>query len=200
MYNFIVRLNPETRDELYSDASESFMGFLLLEAIYCILSVGKPGFSEAMDDLDLEFPDETCQFDTSIEYLLEIHQKLNEDCGIFLDESEYCFNSDAHELIAEKLSTAILSLEEFNDGSELFCLDDVFKDPAIKGGFRFNALHFPERAAYCIMPQSLPDKRVVASLADLLGPDYNDPGIVDRLSLFDPNTLSFQNALFHQRS
>lgn len=198
MYNFIVRLNPETRDELYSDASEAFMGFLLLEAIYCILSVGKPGFSEAMDDVDLEHPEEACQFDMSIEYLLEIHKKLNEDCGLILDDAEYCFNSDAHDLIAEKLSTAILSLEEFNDPGELFVLEGVFDDPVIKAGFRFNAMHFPDRAAYYITPRTTPDMRQ-ATLADLLM-GGNDPGIADWRSLIDPGTLSFQNLLFNQRS
>lgn len=198
MYNFIVRLNPETRDELYSDASEAFMGFLLLEAIYCILSVGRPGFLEAMDDIDFEHLDEACQFDTSIEYLLEIHKKLNEDCGIFLDEAEYCFNSDAHAQIAEKLTTAILALEEFNDPGELFVLEGVFNDPLIKAGFRFNAMHLPERAAFYVTPNVTPDMRQ-ASLADLLTGGH-DPGIVDWQSLVDPGTMSFQNLLFHQRS
>lgn len=198
MYNFIVRLNPETRDELYSDASEAFMGFLLLEAIYCILSVGQPGFLEAMDDIDFEHLDETSQFDTSIEYLLEIHKKLNEDCGIFLDDAEYCFNSDAHDQIAEKLTLAILSLEEFNDPGELFVLEGVFNDPLIKAGFRFNAMHFPERAAFYVTPRTTPDMRQ-ASLADLLT-GGNDPGIVDWQSLVDPGMLSFQNLLFNQRS
>lgn len=198
MYNFIVRLNPESRDELYSDASEAFMGFLLLEAIYCILSISTPGFFDAMDDVELEQLDEVCQYDTSVEYLLEVHKKLNEDCGIFLDESEYGFNSDAHALIADKLTEAIMALEEFNDPGELFSLESVFKDPLINAGFRFNAMHYAERVAFYITSRKTVDKRNLC-LADLLE-DYDDPGIEDRLALFDPTTLSFQNGLFHLRS
>jgi len=200
MHNFIIRLDPETRDELYSDASESFMGFLVLEAIYSILSVlrvGKIGTFETMDDCDLEQPDDVCQYDLSIDYLLDINKQLNEECGIFLDEKEYGFNSDAHEQIADKLGIAIISIEEFNDPGEIHSLDEVFQDPQIAKGFRFNALHLPDRIAFCIMPKGTPDTRPV-SLADLIFDQ--DPGVAELKALFDPSKLSFQNALFNQRS
>lgn len=203
MHNFVIKLNPETKEELYSDASDTFMGFLLIEAIQAILVAGKPGCLDALENLCSGEEDSTNQYDISIEYLLDINQKLNEECGIFLSEEEYGFNSEAHDLIANKLTEAIVSIEDFNDPGTLYILESVFKDPNIVTGFRFNALHFPDRVVFCILPGNTPVLTQQVNLASLIT-DYetvDGKSVMETLtSGVDPSLLSFQNELFNQRS
>lgn len=200
MYNFIVKLDPETREELYSDASETFMGFLLIEALLNIIVAGKPGCLETLDKME-NLGDENfvSQYDTSIDYLLEINQELNEKSGIILGEDDYSFNSDCHDTIAFKLSEAIESIEDANGISGILVLKDVFEDPMVVQGFRFTALHFKDRVAFCVIPTLGGTEGMAASLATLLS-DYEKNNDINPDFWLDPSTLTVENFLFNQRS
>lgn len=196
MYNFIVKLDPETRDELYSDASETFMGFLLIEALLNIIVAGKPGCLEALDKMEsLGGENFVSQYDTSIDYLLEINQELNEKSGIILGEDDYGFNSDCHDTIAFKLSEAIESIEDANGIAGVLVLKEVFEDPMIAQGFRFTTLHFKDRVAFCVVPSLGGTEGMAASLAQLLSDyetnnDSNPDFWLDESNLFMKKLLS----------
>lgn len=201
MYNFIVKLDPETREELYSDASEAFMGFLLIEALLNIIVAGVPGCLETLDRMESLSREEhfASQYDTSVDYLLEINKDLNEQCGIYLTEEDCCFNSDAHDAISFKLSEAIESIEARNDLGEILVLKEVFEDPHVVEGFKFTAMHFRDRVAFCLVPVPKSAQDMVGSLNGLLK-DYAINNDSNPDYWLDPSALSLQNLLFNQRS
>lgn len=200
MYNFIVKLDPETREELYSDASDAFMGFLLIEALLNIIVAGKPGCLSVIDKMENLGDDNfVSQYDTSIDYLLEVNEDMNKKCGIELGEDDYSFNSDCHDTISFKLSEAIESLEDANGISGIMVLKEVFEDPQVVQGFRFTALHFPDRVAFCVIPSMGETEGMAASLAQLLT-DYETNSDINPDYWLDPSALSMQNFLFNQRS
>jgi hypothetical protein len=199
MHNFVVRLDHAAKEELYSDISDEFMGFILIEAIMIILAAGKPGAMNTLDDQERiqEYPEH--QFDVSIDYLLEVIEQINVECGVFLPKEEYECNSDIHGRICTKLADAIEIIEAKNDIGETLALRFVFEDPLVAQGFKFVAMHYPDRVAFCIIPASVANMKSDVTLAKLLE-DYelnNDP---TPWNFLDPVTLSFQNDMFFQRS
>lgn len=202
MPSFVVRIDAKTKEELYSDESETFMGFLFIEALLNILTYDKPGCivaTLAMESLD----DDTysSQFDTSIDYLLDMNQDINEKCGIFLSDEEYGYNSDRHDTLVAKLTMAIESLELVNDFSELYPIKEIFWAPDIVTGFRFTSMHYPDRIAFCVVGEHTEDTDDVLEQM-ILEYDQNHDNNPDYWldPIPDPSMLSMQNYLFNQRS
>jgi len=178
MHSFILKLNAETRDELYADIGIEFMGFILIEAIHNILVAGQPGVLEIEDDLTRIHKTDESQFDVSVDYLIDIVQEFNEANGIVLSDEYYRFNSEYHDQFATKLADAIVSIEDSNDFTEIMALQPTFNDPAIVKGFKFTAYHYPDRVLFLVYPANTPTPQ--ASLADLI---FDPPGTEGSIEL-----------------
>lgn len=199
MHNFVIRLRPDTKAELYSDVSDSLMGFILIEAILIILVAGKPGALDALEDAEREQEYPENQFDVSMDYLMEVNETLNMEAGVFLNPVEYEPNSDIHAQMCLKLTDTIESVEDANDISELLALKSVFYDPMIVDGFKFVAMHYPDRVSFCIIPKAVANMKTDVTLAGLLQ-DYEINHDPNPWGFLDPANLSFENGLFYQRS
>lgn len=201
MHTFIVRLDPETREELYSDASDAFMGFLLIEALLNIIVAGQPGCMFMIDKME-KLGDENflSQYDVSIDYLLDINKDLNERHGIFLSEEECGINSDTHTSIAFKLSEAIESIESANGINEILVLKSVFEDPLIVQGFNFTAMHYPDRVAFAVRPSLGETEGMAAAALEQIIIDYNQNNDINPDYWLDPEVPPGLNLLFNNQA
>lgn len=180
---FVLELDADTREELYSDVSEVFMGFILIEALFNILKAGVNNVTQLLDDLDnlIEAAEEDpykpiadrleLQMEHSLEYLLDVQRRSDEELGMMLDKSYYAYNSDHYTNIQFKLITAIQSIEESNDYFQLQSLNKVFQDPDLVNGFGFSMTHYLDRVVVLVFPKGSMMAGISPSvgLADLLG-------------------------------
>lgn len=170
MHNFVVKVDPATREELYSDVSNDFVGFLVIEAIMNVLVAQAPDAVSVLENAEriTEFSEN--QLDTSAEYMLEVAQTLDKANGITIDSANYDYNSDNHEMAVQRLNLAIHSIEAANDISVILGLSNIFTDPSIVSGFHFNAIHGKDCIVYCLYGHS--DGSVVpnVTLASMLEP------------------------------
>lgn len=165
MTTFILEINPETRDELYSDFGEVFIGFILIEALHNILAVKRPGILGVLDQIDfpIDLPEDhpenglaetvNMEVDTSVEYLLEVLQRLDESVGTYLPEEFYMFGSDYYETVHTRLGMAIVSLDEMNPPSQLHSLAEIFASAKYANGFSFKIVHYLDRIVVVLMPK-----------------------------------------------
>ena len=170
MHNFVVKLDPTTLEELYSDVSNDFVGFLVIEAIMNILVAAAPDAVSVLESAEFvnEYPEN--QLDTSAEYMLEVSQSLDKACGITIDSANYDYNSDNHELAVSRLNLAIHSIEAANDISVILGLSSVFFDPSIVSGFHFNAIHGKSCIVYCLYGHAENNLEQNNTLAGMLEP------------------------------
>jgi len=188
MHNFVVKIDPSTQEELYSDVSNDFVGFLVIEAIMNILVAAAPDAVSVLESAEFvnEYPEN--QLDTSAEYMLEVTKSLDQANGITIDEANYGYNSDNHEMAVSRLNLAIHSIEAANDISTILGLGSVFTDPAIVSGFHFNAIHGKGCIVYCLYghaESALEQNNVLASMLE--------PTPIS-LNSFDPNTFSMKTS------
>lgn len=168
MTTFVLEIDPETREELYSDIGEDFIGFVLIEALHNILLVKRPGILGVLDQIEfpLDLPEGHpeqglaenvgMEIDASVDYLLEILQRLDLAIGAILPDEDYQFGSYYYEIIHSKLSLAITSIEECNQPSQLHSLAEIFGSPKYAGGFSFKVVHYPDRFVVVLMPKVNP--------------------------------------------
>lgn len=180
MTTFVLEINPETREELYSDHGEVFIGFILIEALHNILMVKRPGIIGVLDQIEfpLNLPDNhpecglaenvSMEVDSSVDYLLELLRDLDLKVGTVLPEEFYQFGSDYYETVHSKLSMAIISIEESNPPSQLQSLGVIFNSPKYANGFSFKVVHYPDRVVIVLAPKGItfgkPDKTLAALL------------------------------------
>lgn len=170
MHNFVVKIDPNTREELYSDVSNDFVGFLVIEAIMNVLVAAAPDAVSVLESIERvnEFPEN--QLDVSAEYMLEVAKSLDQANGITIDDANYGYNSDNHEMAVSRLNLAIHSIEAVNDISVILGLSSVFNDPSIVSGFHFNAIHGKDCIVYCLYGHSESNLETNTTLASMLEP------------------------------
>lgn len=170
MHNFVVKIDPATQEELYSDVSNDFVGFLVIEAIMNILVAAAPDAVSTLESAEFvnEYPEN--QLDTSAEYMLEVTKSLDQANGITIDNANYDYNSDNHELAVSRLNLAIHSIEAANDISTILGLSGIFSDPSIVSGFHFNAIHGKGCIVYCLYSHQETALEPNVTLASLLEP------------------------------
>jgi hypothetical protein len=168
MTTFVLEINPETREELYSDIGEVFIGFVLIEALHNILLVKRPGILGVLDQIEfpLDLPDDHpeiglaenvgMEVDTSVEYLLEILKGLDVAVGAILPDDDYEYGSYYYEIVMQKLAIAITSIEECNQPSQLHSLSEIFGSPKYASGFSFKVVHYPDRVVVVLSPKMNP--------------------------------------------
>lgn len=165
MTTFVLQIDPETKEELYSDVGEAFVGFILIEALYNILLVQRPGILGVLDQIEfpIDLPEEhpekglaesvAAEIDTSVEYLLGVLKGMDQAVGTYLPEEFYEFGSDYYEIVHSKLSMAIVAIEDHNQPSQLHALHQVFNSEKYMEGFSFKVVHYADRIVVVLLPK-----------------------------------------------
>jgi hypothetical protein len=155
MATFILKIDPETREELYSDIALEFLDLIYIEGIFTIIQMTAPHEWPIVDDPLYYCDDPESQFETSVEYLLGILHENNRDDGIELPGTELReYSPDYQEVIATKLGTAVDSLRNNNEVHEIMAIKSVLELPEYTKRFKFSTIHLADRVVFNIHPDS----------------------------------------------
>jgi len=156
MLSFILKLDPETREELYSDVALEFLDLIVLEAIFVIFQMANPYDYPLIDDVEYLTDDPDSQFEASVEYLLAYLAEKNPLDGVQLMDSEFVeYDPGYRDAVMVKLGVAVDAINAMNDPSEMEAIKNVLKQPGFQKRFKFSSLHLKDRVVYNISPDAL---------------------------------------------
>lgn len=157
MLSFILKLDPETREELYADVALEFLDLIMLEAIFVIFQMANPYEYPLVDDVEYLTDDPDSQFEASVEYLLGYLAEKNPLDGVLLAENPELVEYDPgyRDAVMIKLGAAVDAINAMNDQSEMAAVKNVLKTPGFQKRFKFSSLHLKDRVVYNISPDAL---------------------------------------------
>lgn len=147
MKTLILKLDPATREELYSDMGEPFMDFVLMEAVYNILGgyqASSTHWMDAIHDTEYYLNDPDAGMAASVETLLDALKTMEEGEGVLgTDTDEYVYDLEANHApwVSDKLALAVASLSTANNPDEFMLLFSILADPGLSRRFSFHGRH-----------------------------------------------------------
>jgi len=156
MLSFILKLDPETREELYSDVALEFLDLIMLEAIFVIFQMANPYDYPLVDDIEYLADDPDSQFEASVEYLLAVLAEKNPLDGIVLPNPDLVeYDPGYRDAIMCKLGVTVDAFSAMNDPSEMESIKRILSQPGFKKRFNFATLHLKDRVVFNITPNAL---------------------------------------------
>lgn len=154
MKSINLRLDPDTREELYSDIHEAVIDFILLEALVVIVNdftSNEEKLKEAIDDPEYYLNDPDANISASVEYLLDVLKTVDELDGTDVNSPDY--NIQEHSgWISDKLILAINSITAANPAIELLTIDQFLKDPSLLQGMTVKGTHLNNLVVLMVSP------------------------------------------------
>jgi hypothetical protein len=146
MKTITVRLDKDTRDELYADIHHNLLDFVLMEAIFCVCNdfALRPGMLlEASEDPEFYLNDPDIAIASSVETLLDTLKAIDATDGI--DTESPMYNVREHQgFIEDKLCLAISSITVANKPLDFMMIYDVLQDPALNRSLTAIGTHLGE--------------------------------------------------------
>jgi len=154
MLSFILKLDPETREELYSDVALEFLDLIMLEGIFVIFQMANPYDYPLVDDIEYLADDPDSQFEASVEYLLGVLADQNPLDGVItLNNPELVeYDPGYREAIMIKLGAVVDAINLMNDPSEMAAIKNILSQPGFQKRFSFSSLHLKDRVVFNIQP------------------------------------------------
>lgn len=143
MKALILRLDPLTRDELYSDISDMFMDFVMVEAIFNVLNdfITRPGsFLDAISDAEYYKNDPECCLAASTELLMDVLKEMDKQDGVDITSPEYDLETFSG-WVTDKLCLAISSITTANKPMEFMSMHQLLEDPALSQRMKVTGRH-----------------------------------------------------------
>ena len=143
MKTIILRLDPDTRADLYADAHIHFLDFLLLEALVIVVNdfINDPDLMlEASEDPNFYLNDPDSDIAASIEFLLDVMKAFDKADGVDVDGPGYCLQ-EFHGDVADRLSLAISSITSANLAGDLIAMHTELQDPIYHHGMTVKGTH-----------------------------------------------------------
>lgn len=157
MDTFQLNLASELNQELLSDISPEFLGFVLIEALQLTVN-------EFFRDNDIVVPvddgvyrcdDPDSDYDNAVNHLLAVLTETDKTNGV-LEEGEFHeYNTQHHEQICEKLNQGLMVIRNENGITELAAIRDLLSEDAYRNGYSFSVSFYPERAVFGIVPAAM---------------------------------------------
>lgn len=149
---FMVLLNKDLKEELYSDIDPNFLAFVMLEGIYNVVSNPELIPLRVMDDSSYLCDDPDSFFDNSVTYLLDILAEHDQAAGILAQGELYEFNSEQHEFLCRKLHEAMACIQYANSLLDLAVIRETLSNPIYARHLVFTAKHFNDRVFFTLQP------------------------------------------------
>lgn len=143
MKSLILQLDPDTRADLYADAHEHFLDFVLLEALVVTVDdlINDPNkMAEACEDPNFYLNDPDTQIASSIEFLLDVLKECDKADGVDVDSPNYCLQ-EFHSDVADRLSLAISSITAVNKAGLLLSYHHELNNPEYLHGMTVKGTH-----------------------------------------------------------
>lgn len=151
-----LKIDPETRDDIYADeAHVYFLDFLFLEAVGVVVKdfMGdQDKVLEAISDPNYYINDPECEISSSIEYLLDVLKEYDRADGVDVNSDTYSLN-EFHGMVSDKLSLAISSITVANTAGELMAIYNVLQDPIYTQGMTVKGTHLDNLICLFIAPK-----------------------------------------------
>jgi hypothetical protein len=154
MHTFQLKLDKSQLEELSSDISQEFLGFVLIEAVQLtaqefFLNAGE---LVEVDDAVYRCDDPDSGFDAAVQHLLLICSEADQSNGVMLPGEFHEYSSDAHEQICEKLSLALASIRDNNGITELVAINGLLTEAQYAVGYAFVVNYYEDRVVFSITP------------------------------------------------
>lgn len=152
----IVKLDPDTRDELYADINPNLVDFVLLEAITL---AGKEMISnpdamiEASGDEVYHLNDPDIDMEDSIRAILDVMVETDKLAGIDTTADSYDIE-EKYPFISDKLVLALSSITFANKVGEVIMFHNVVSNPKFVQGVHVKGTHLGNVATLSLVPLS----------------------------------------------
>jgi hypothetical protein len=151
MKSIIVKLNPSTQEELYSDISPDLLAFILLEAVINVVNeLPVPARAKTLDEQVAEAMDDTdTQLMVSVENLVTILIEHDEKNGVDTNAPQYNID-EFNEHVSQKLFAAMESIGTVNDVADLATISAVLNSPELVNNMSFTATHLGDKVLFTL--------------------------------------------------
>lgn len=152
----IVKLDPDTRDELYADINPNLVDFVLLEAITL---AGKEMISnpdamiEASGDEVYHLNDPDIDMEDSIRAILDVMVETDKLAGIDTTADSYDIE-EKYPFISDKLVLALSSITFANKVGDVIMFHNVVSNPKFAQGVHVKGTHLGNVATLSLVPLS----------------------------------------------
>lgn len=160
----IVKLDPETRDELYADINPNLVDFVLLEAITLAGKemINNPdAMLEATGDEVYHLNDPEIDMNEAIQAILDVMVETDKLAGIDTTADDYD-PDEKHDFISEKLVLALSSITFANKVGEVLMFHSVISNPKFAQGVHVKGTHLGNVATLSLTPLAEAAQTVVA--------------------------------------
>lgn len=160
----IVKLDPETRDELYADINPNLVDFVLLEAITLAGKemINNPdAMIEASGDDVYHLNDPEIDMDDSIRAILDVMVETDKLAGIDTTAEGYDIE-EKYPFISDKLVLALSSITFANKVGEVIMFHNVISNPKFAQGVHVKGTHLGNVATLSLTPLAEAAQTVMA--------------------------------------
>ena len=150
----IVKLDPDTRDELYSDINPHLVDFVLLEAITLAGKemINNPeAMLEAAGDDVYHLNDPDIDMDSAIRAILDVMVETDKAAGIDTSADGYDVE-DNYQFISDKLVLALSSITFANKVGDVIMFHNTVSDPKFAHGVHVKGTHLGNVATLSLTP------------------------------------------------
>lgn len=150
----IVKLDPDTREELYSDIHENLLDFVLLEALTMAgkeMTENKEAMLEAAGDDFYHLNDPELNMDDAIKAVIDVMIETDRLGG--MDVSAETYDTDEHyKFVSDKLMLALASITHANNVGEVINLYNVITSAKFIPGIHVKGTHLGNIATLSLIP------------------------------------------------
>lgn len=160
----IVKLDPDTREELYSDINPNLVDFILLEAITLAGKemINNPeAMLEAAGDEVYHLNDPEIDMEDSIRAILDVMVETDKLAGIDTTADSYDIE-EKYPFVSEKLVLALSSITFANKVGEVIMFHNVVSNPKFAQGVHVKGTHLGNVATLSLTPLAEAAQAVVA--------------------------------------
>jgi hypothetical protein len=160
----IVKLDPDTRDELYADINPNLVDFVLLEAITLAGKemINNPdAMIEAAGDEVYHLNDPDIDMEDSIRAILDVMVETDKLAGIDTTAEGYDIE-EKYPFISDKLVLALSSVTFANKVGEVIMFHNVVSSPKFAQGVHVKGTHLGNVATLSLTPLAEAAQTVLA--------------------------------------
>lgn len=143
METFTLKLDPDTREELYSDIHDYLIEFIMIEAINLSgkeITTNQETMLEAMGDDEFHLNDPELDMDGSIRSILDYMVEVDRESGIDITAEDYDIDQ-CYDKISDKLVLALASLTAVNPALSIVNFYERMQNPIFHGGMGVSGSH-----------------------------------------------------------
>lgn len=152
----IVKLDPDTREELYADIHENLLDFVLLEALTIAgkeMTENKEAVMEAAGDDFYHLNDPELNMDDAVKAVIDVMMEVDRLAG--MDVSAETYDTDEqYKFISDKLMLAVASVTAANKVGEILNLYSVISQTKFVPGIHVKGTHLGNIATLSLIPLS----------------------------------------------